>query len=162
MTQLTAFVLGATGEVGREVVNALAAHEAFIKIVIIGRRKLELNGEKFKKFDNSVVDFEKLEEYADKFQGFDAGFCCLGTTRGKAGADGFVKVDHDYVVGSAKLALKGGTKQFHLVSSTGANKNSMFLYPKTKGQVEEEISQMGFERASIYRPGLLLCDRQVC
>ena len=45
---------------------------------------------------------------------------------------GFYKVDHDYVMNSAKVALSKGCSQFHLVSSTGADKNSMFLYPKTK------------------------------
>ena len=33
-----------------------------------------------------MVDFDKLDESADVFQGHDVGFCCLGTTRGKAGA----------------------------------------------------------------------------
>lgn len=33
-----------------------------------------------------VVDFEKLEEYAEAFQGHDVGYCCLGTTKAKAGA----------------------------------------------------------------------------
>ena len=46
--------------------------------------------------------------------------------------DGFYKVDHNYVVNTAKLAKDGGCKQFHLVSSTGANRNSSFLYPRTK------------------------------
>ena len=34
----------------------------------------------------SVVDFEKLDDHADVFKNLDVGFCCLGTTRGKAGA----------------------------------------------------------------------------
>lgn len=33
-----------------------------------------------------VVDFEKLEDYAAAFQGHDVGYCCLGTTKAKAGA----------------------------------------------------------------------------
>lgn len=33
-----------------------------------------------------VVDFEKLDDYAAAFQGHDVGYCCLGTTRAKAGA----------------------------------------------------------------------------
>ena len=33
-----------------------------------------------------VVDFEKLDGHAAAFQGHDVGFCCLGTTRAKAGA----------------------------------------------------------------------------
>ena len=33
-----------------------------------------------------VVDFEKLDDYAAVFQGHDVGYCCLGTTKAKAGA----------------------------------------------------------------------------
>ena len=88
--------------------------------------------------------------------------------------EGFKKVDFDYVVNSAKVAQQNGCKQFHLVSSSGANKNSYFLYPKIKGlqiifqnlniyfnlieiafysgESEDAISQMNFEKVSIYRP----------
>lgn len=69
-------------------------------------------------------------------------------------------MDHDYVINTAKLAKAGGLRHLHLVSSAGANKNAFFLYPKTKGQVEEELSTMGFDRLSIYRPGLLLVDHR--
>lgn len=73
--------------------------------------------------------------------------------------DGFRKVDYDYVVGSAQMAKKNGVKQFHLISSAGADKNSYFLYPKTKGESEEAVSNLGFEKTAIYRPKLLLTDR---
>lgn len=33
-----------------------------------------------------MVDFERLGEHAEAFRGHDVGFCCLGTTRAKAGA----------------------------------------------------------------------------
>ena len=66
--------------------------------------------------------------------------------------DGFRKVDFDYVVNSAQVAKKNGIKQFHLVSSAGADKNAMLLYPKVKGESEEAISKLDFEKASIYRP----------
>ena len=36
----------------------------------------------------------------------------------------------------------------------------MFLYPKTKGQVEEACAALKFDKLTIYQPGLLLCDRQ--
>jgi len=46
--------------------------------------------------------------------------------------DGFYRVDHDYVVNSAQLAKNNGCSQFHIISSVGANKDSSFLYAKTK------------------------------
>jgi len=152
-------VLGATGEVGKEVVKALLQQRIFSKVVLIGRRQVQYEDELYKDVEQRVIDFDKLEDHVEAFKGFDVGYSCLGTTRGKSGADGFYKVDHDYVINTAKLAQDGGCKQLHLVSSVGANKNSMFLYPKTKGQVEQELQDMKFEHLFIYRPGLLVCDR---
>ena len=45
---------------------------------------------------------------------------------------GFYRVDHDYIMNSARLAKSGGCSQFHILSASGANKNSSFLYQKTK------------------------------
>jgi len=161
LSLLTVFVLGGTGEVGRELVHALAANQSISKVVLIGRRIQELDGEQYTKVEQIVIDFDKIENYAHVFEGFDAGYCCLGTTRAKSGKEGFVRVDRDYVLESAKLAKQGGCKHFHLVSSQGANKDSWFLYPQTKGQIEAEVSALEFNRFSIYRPALLLCERKV-
>ncbi|CAL8133863.1 unnamed protein product [Orchesella dallaii] len=158
--KLKAFILGATGAVGKELVKVLAADGRFEKVTLIGRREVPLNAEdaNYQKFENQLIDFEKLDEYKDVFKGHDVGFSALGTTRKKSGAEGFYKVDHDYVVQTAKLAKEGGCAHFHAVTTAGANKNSYFLYPKTKGEVEEELTDMNFPKLTIYRPAVLLVD----
>jgi len=45
---------------------------------------------------------------------------------------GYYRVDHDYIINSARLAKNGGCSQFHLVSSVGANKDSMLLATRAK------------------------------
>ena len=104
MSQKTALILGATGETGREVLNKLVMTPNFGQIVSIGRRLVDLpDKEEFKRVQQKIVDFENLDDrnVAD-FAGVDAAFCCLGTSRGKAGVEGFIKVDHDYVLSAAK------------------------------------------------------------
>ncbi len=32
------------------------------------------------------IDFDKIDDYAEAFHGADVHYCCLGTTKGKAGA----------------------------------------------------------------------------
>jgi len=43
MSGIKSFVVGATGAVGKEVVKVLSLNEAFSKVTIIGRRKLDLD-----------------------------------------------------------------------------------------------------------------------
>ncbi|XP_054469734.1 oxidoreductase HTATIP2 [Anoplopoma fimbria] len=154
------FILGASGETGKILLQELMGRNLFSKITLVGRRQLTFEDKAYENLVQEVVDFEKLEDYAAAFQGHDVGYCCLGTTKAKAGTDGFIRVDHDYVLKSAELAKAGGCTQFHLESSRGADKNSNFLYLKVKGQVEAEIEALDFDRYAIYRPGVLLVDRQ--
>ncbi|XP_022519654.2 oxidoreductase HTATIP2 [Astyanax mexicanus] len=154
------FILGASGETGKQLLKEIMESKIFSKVTLIGRRTLTFQDKSYENLVQEVVDFEKLEDHAAVFQGHDVGYCCLGTTRAKAGAEGFVRVDHDYVLKSAELAKAGGCTHFHLESSKGADKSSSFLYLKTKGQVEADIAELGFERFSVYRPAVLLVDRQ--
>nr|XP_004673284.2 oxidoreductase HTATIP2 isoform X1 [Jaculus jaculus] len=160
MQNRSVFILGASGETGRVLLKEILDQNLFAKVTIIGRRKLTFQEENYKNVNQEVVDFEKLDDYTSAFQGHDVGFCCLGTTRSKAGAEGFVRVDRDYVLKSAELAKAGGCKHFNLLSSKGANKSSSFLYLQVKGEVEAKVEALKFDRYSVFRPGVLLCDRQ--
>lgn len=160
MQNKSVFILGASGETGRMLLKEILGQSLFSRVTVIGRRKLTFDEEAYKNVNQEVVDFEKLDDYAAAFQGHDVGFCCLGTTRKKAGAEGFVRVDRDYVLKSAELAKAGGCKHFNLLSSKGADKSSNFLYLQVKGEVEDKVEELKFDRYSIFRPGVLLCDRE--
>ncbi|XP_041131080.1 oxidoreductase HTATIP2 [Polyodon spathula] len=155
----TCFILGASGETGKLLFKEIVNSQIFSKITLIGRR-LAFENEAYENVFQEVVDFEKLDDYAAAFQGHDVGYCCLGTTKAKSGEQGFIRVDHDYVLNSAKLAKAGGCSHFNLESSKGADKTSSFLYLKVKGQVEVEIEELDFDRYTIFRPAVLMVDRQ--
>nr|XP_027319433.2 LOW QUALITY PROTEIN: oxidoreductase HTATIP2 [Anas platyrhynchos] len=154
------FVLGASGATGQALLRELRARGLFARVTLIGRRRLSLAEESGTAVEQVVVDFERLSEHAAAFRGHDVGFCCLGTTRSKAGADGFVRVDRDYVAQAAELARAGGCKHFVTLSSQGANEHSRFLYLRVKGEVEKLVQAVGFDRCTILRPAVLLCTRQ--
>ena len=48
---------------------------------------------------------------------------------------------------------------FVLLSSIGADKKSVVLYTKVKGEVEDAISKLGYEKVIILRPSILLGER---
>ncbi|RNA34725.1 oxidoreductase HTATIP2 isoform X2 [Brachionus plicatilis] len=158
---LSVAIVGFTGECGKALAKEILSNDLFSRTLLIGRRKVDFDQEFYKKGEQTIVDFDKLEEYEEVFKNVDVIYCCLGTTRAKAGVDGFRKVDFDYVNNTATVAAKNGCKQFHLVSSSGANKNSSLLYPQVKGLAEEAVNKHGFDKTFIYRPKLLIgTDRE--
>ena len=46
--------------------------------------------------------------------------------------EGYGKVDHDYVLGAAKLAKDGGAEHFHVISAIGASETSWIPYCAVK------------------------------
>ncbi|XP_042309387.1 oxidoreductase HTATIP2-like [Sceloporus undulatus] len=156
----TCFILGASGETGKDLLAEMLRQQLFSRVTLIGRRKLDLEGPLYTNVCQEVVDFEKLDESAAVFQGHDVGFCCLGTTRAKSGAAGLIRVDRDYVVHSANLAKAGGCRHFILESGACADKTSILLIRRVKGEAEAGVTAAGFDHCTIFRPALLLCDRQ--
>lgn len=87
-------------------------------------------------------------------------FNCLGTTIRQAGSKvAFRAVDHDLVLAVARAAKAAGARHIISVSSVGASAKSGNFYLRTKGEVEDELRALGFERLDIVRPGLLTGQR---
>src|SRR4051812_46904264 len=115
-----AIVTGATGLIGSQLVEILLAADTYDEVLILARRKLDVSHPKLTQL---VIDFDHIESHSSSITG-DAVFSCLGTTRNKTpDVSTYYKIDHDYPLRLAKMAKANGIKQFHLVSSIGANPN---------------------------------------
>jgi len=150
-------LLGATGLVGREVLRQALDDQRITRIVAPTRRAL---GQQHARLENPVVDFDALPQEAP-WWACDGAICTLGTTMRRAGSrEAFLKVDHDYVVESARLARRHGARSFALVTALGASTNSPFFYPRVKGEVERSVEAIGFPSLTIVRPNFIGGDRQ--
>ncbi|EKN69756.1 NAD-dependent epimerase/dehydratase [Neobacillus bataviensis LMG 21833] len=157
-TNKTALVLGASGLVGNELVKTLIQRNQYNKIHLLIRRPIE-NFES-PVCEQFIADFDKLEAYSELFQVTDV-FCCLGTTIKKAKSkEVFRKVDFEYPLEAAKLALKGGAEKFLIVSAMGADSKSRFFYNQVKGDVEKSLKTLNLRSLHIFRPSLLLGKRK--
>lgn len=151
-----ALIAGASGLVGSHCLAQLLKSDRYSHVIAIGRRELPLL---HPKLEQKVIDFNKLRSYAADLEADDV-FCCLGTTIKKAGSkEAFYKVDHTYVVELAKITANKGASQFIVVSSMGADANSMFFYNKVKGEMEQGVLLQNFDAVHILRPSLLLGER---
>lgn len=153
----TALLIGATGLIGKFVLQQLLADEHYRKVKIFVRRPMDIT---HRKLEQHIINFDNPEEYKDIVKGDDL-FCCLGTTMRIAGSrDAFQKVDYTYPVTFGKIAAANGIRQFLLISSLGANPMSSNFYLRVKGGVEEALQKFNFHALIILRPSMLLGPRK--
>ena len=158
MKKLDALVIGATGATGQEIVSQLLEDDSFDSVSIFVRKDPNITHSKLKTY---VIDFSKLEEYKELIKG-DVLFSCLGTTLRDAGSkEKQYLVDYTYQYEFAKIASDNGVHNYSLVSSTGANENSPFFYPKIKGKLEEAVKKLPFKIVQIFQPPTLIRQKNL-
>ena len=147
-----AIIAGASGLVGRILLDDLLQQADYEEVLILVRKELPV---KHKKLTQLVVDFDLLDEYTAQINGH-ALFCCLGSTLKKTpDLAVYRKIDHDYPLQLAQIAAKNGVDQYHLVSSLGANAASSNFYTKMKGKTEDDIKKVGLPCLHIYEPSII-------
>lgn len=150
-------LLGATGLVGRKVIELASASDA-VRIVGIARGEVPLPpGARMEMF---IAEPDKWGEVIAALR-VRALICALGTTMKRAGGNrqAFGAVDFDLVLASAEAAKAAGVPNMVLVSAAGANARAKSLYLRLKGETEEALARFGFRRFDILRPGLLRGER---
>jgi uncharacterized protein YbjT (DUF2867 family) len=152
-----AIIAGSTGLIGSKLLQILLRETFYDEVLILVRKKIDIQHQKLTQL---VVDFDQLDTYAHAINGH-ALFSCLGSTNAKTPDKAiYRRIDHDYPVKLGQLALQNGIEQYHLVSSLGANAASSMFYPKTKGETEADLQRLGLPALYIYRPSMLIGDRQ--
>ena len=149
---MKALVIGATGATGKDLVKQLCQDSDFDEIDIFVRRRSDFHHEKVKAH---LVDFDHPEEWKHLVKG-DVAFSCLGTTLKSAGSKENQKViDYDYQFNFAKAAKENNVQDYILVSAYGASPDSKIFYSRIKGELEEAVKNLKFEKTTIFKPGML-------
>ena len=150
-------VIGATGLVGQQLVQALCEDQKISSVTCFVRRPLEFN---HSKLSLQMVNFMDLDKHQALFQNVDAILCCIGTTMKQAKSrEQFQIVDHYIPKVVARIAKDYQVPSYSLVSSVGAKETSRTFYLSVKGKIENDLKSMGFNQLLIYRPSLLIGQR---
>ena len=139
---MKALVLGATGAIGKDLVEQLLKDDTFDRVDIFVRREVKIPSAKLVAH---VVDFDHPELWADKLTG-DVLFSTLGTTIRAAGSQ-----DAQW-----KVARENSVPVYVLVSSVGANAKSKVFYTKMKGALDDAVQKLGFPACFILQPPSLI------
>ena len=156
-TPKIALVAGATGLIGGFLLKTLLDAPDFTRVYALTRRPY---GKEHPKLANRVVIFDRMAEQLKGLVVHDA-FCCIGTTIADAGSqEAFRAADIDAVLLFARAARAAQAKRFVVVSSVGASSKSDKFYLRTKGEMEEAVTGLGFPSVDILQPSLLLGPRK--
>jgi uncharacterized protein YbjT (DUF2867 family) len=144
---------GATGLVGRAILQGLLADASVAAVHALGRRE---PGVSHPKLTPHVVDFAAPPTLPT----LDEVYLALGTTIKAAGSQAaFRSVDFDANLAVARAALAAGARRAGLVSAVAADAKSRIFYIRVKGETEDALTRLPFEGLVIARPSLLLGDR---
>jgi len=149
-------VVGSTGLIGRSLVHQLIEGGEPVMALTRGDQITSNSILEYVK-----VNFDALELNSELFSDIKDIYICLGTTIKKAGSkEAFQKVDIQYCIDVAREAEKNGVRNLSIITSVGSDSRSSNFYLKTKGLIEEQISDLDFDSISIHRPGLLIGSRK--
>jgi len=148
---------GSTGFLGNEILKELSSTKN--KTIAISRRNIDYLPDNAEQL---IVDFNKLSEL--DLPKIDNLFLSLGYPLYFHNVMGVMNenlknnlflVDFTYQLEIAKKAKDAGAKNISIISAVGANPHSWNYYLKTKGHVENEIINIGFDSTNIFQPGHL-------
>ncbi len=149
---MKALIIGATGATGKEVVDQILQDSDFTEVHAFVRKPLKNDNTKL---INHVIDFDKPEEWRDLVKG-DVAFSCLGTTIKAAGSkEAQRKIDVGYQYNFAQSAKENNVEDFILVSAYGADPKSNMFYSRLKGELEQKVKDLHFDKLTIFQPGML-------
>jgi hypothetical protein len=150
-------ITGATGMVGKGVLLECLDHEAIDKVLVIGRNAIGMQHPKLKEMIHK--DFTDFGHVKDQLSGYDACFFCLGISAAGLKEEEYKKITYDFTLSLAKtLFEKNPGMTFNYVSGQGtdSSEKGRMMWARVKGKTENDLLNLGFKQAYMFRPGAII------
>lgn len=156
----SALVLGATGNVGRQIVKLLVASPATQQVLVLNRRHSAELSDTPKVRQIVVSDMNTLADAAEQAArqaSATLGFCAIGIGKGsrKMPAAQVRRVEVEYPESFARGCRAGGILSFGLMTAAGADARSAFSFVRIIGEKEAAVIKAGIPRLGIYKPSVI-------
>lgn len=153
-----ALVIGATGLVGKALVEQLQQSSSYEQITVIVRKVSEQFERYHKVKQYPLEDFLLLND--QDVSGYTHAFSCIGSTLKKAGSkQKFYAIDYEINAHFADL-LQDKDTHLLVISAMGASASSVFFYNRVKGELEDYLKTLSLAKLSILQPSLLIGSRE--
>lgn len=155
-------ITGATGMVGKGVLLVCLENEKVTEVISIGRRKTGIDHQKLTEIEH--VDFSDFTSVKDQLTGVDACYHCMGVS-----AAGMPEADYSHMTYDFSLALANTMLEinpgmtFIYVSGQGtdSSEKGRQMWARVKGKTENDILNLGFKMAFMFRPGGIIPKRGI-
>jgi uncharacterized protein YbjT (DUF2867 family) len=148
----SAILIGATGLVGGHILEQLLESTFYTKVDVFTRRSLNIKSDKL---EEHLIDFDNIDQWKELITGDDL-FSAMGTTIKKAGSqEAQYLIDYTYPYQVASWAKKNGVKNYALISSAGADSKSKVFYSRMKGELDRDVTELGFKKRVIVKPSII-------
>ena len=153
----TALIFGSSGLIGNHLLDFILKDNYYQKIKLFVRSNIDI---KDSRIEIIYDDFTNIDNLKNTIVGDDC-FFCIGTTKKDApNKNEYRRIEYDIPVNIAKIAKLNSINSFYYVSSMGANSNVSNSYLRNKGEVEDELAKLNFNKLAILKPSLLLGNRK--
>jgi uncharacterized protein YbjT (DUF2867 family) len=152
---MTLLVFGATGVVGRAVVEVAIRDSRFEPIIAVSRRPLIRSHPRLHLLVHQ--DFRNLDLLAGALSGVDACVYALGMAWPRAASEAqYREVTRDYAVAAARVLHAANARaRFCFVSGHGAGRGSRQTWARIKAEAEDDVVRIAGAGARILRPGYI-------
>lgn len=163
MKKYSALVLGASGFIGRTLVNLICVDNRYESVCCLVRKPLTAAWyhDPDKKIHPLVIEFDNLQDYQGYFN-VDHVYCCIGYhDHNNMPSSHFRRVNFEYIHVVAQLVRAQRVKSFVWVSRAQADAKSDYLPFKVAGELENAILSMPqLRNATAVKPGLVVGHNQ--
>lgn len=148
---------GATGMVGKGVLLECLDHPQVEQVLAIGRSSLGIQHPKLKELiHGNFLDFSDVKE---KLKGYDACYLCMGVSAGGMKEEKYRELTYDYTLTLAHALLEqnpGMICTYVSGEGTDTTEKGRQMWARVKGKTENDLLNLGFKHAYMFRPGGIL------
>ncbi len=150
-------ITGATGMIGKGVLLECLDHQEIDMVLTIGRSALDLAHPKLQQIVHT--DFLNYTSIEDQLKGFDACFLCMGISAAGLSEKKYRTITYDYTLSLAKTLHHLNPKMICTYVSgagTDSTEKGRTMWARVKGKTENDLLDLGFRQAYMFRPGAII------
>ena len=151
-----AIITGSTGMIGEGVLHECLKHPEVETVLVINRKSCGVVHPKLKEIIHR--DFSDFSPIENELSGYNTAYLIMGVSSSGMSEDKYTHFTYDLTMALAK-PLQKLNPEITLCYVSGAGTDSTekgrMMWARVKGKTENDLLNMGFEQAYMFRPGFI-------